>query len=172
VADALREVARQEAERIATSKSQFLATMSHELRTPLNAIIGFSELLVQPGMVPPDDPRRDEYARIINGSGQHLLEVVNAILDMSKIESGMMMVEQECVEGPRVGVRKLKPGTRLFGQEAELIGPGDLHLVEPPADDPDHAGLRGPQDERAPRELAGGLGRVLGGACAGDPKHG
>jgi len=97
-ADALREVARQEAERIATSKSQFLATMSHELRTPLNAIIGFSELLVQPGMVPPDDPRRDEYARIINGSGQHLLEVVNAILDMSKIESGMMMVEQECVE--------------------------------------------------------------------------
>jgi cell cycle sensor histidine kinase DivJ len=97
-ADALREVARQEAERIATSKSQFLATMSHELRTPLNAIIGFSELLVQPGMVPPDDPRRDEYARIINGSGRHLLEVVNAILDMSKIESGMMMVEQERVE--------------------------------------------------------------------------
>ena len=97
-ADALREVARQEAERIATSKSQFLATMSHELRTPLNAIIGFSELLVQPGMVPPDDPRRDEYARIINGSGQHLLEVVNAILDMSKIESGMMTVEQERVE--------------------------------------------------------------------------
>jgi cell cycle sensor histidine kinase DivJ len=97
-ADAVREVARQEAERIATSKSQFLATMSHELRTPLNAIIGFSELLVQPGMVPPDDPRRDEYARIINGSGQHLLEVVNAILDMSKIESGMMTVEQERVE--------------------------------------------------------------------------
>ncbi len=97
-ADTLREVARLEAERIASSKSQFLATMSHELRTPLNAIIGFSELLVQPGFLPAVDPRRDEYARIINGSGQHLLEVVNAILDMSKIESGMMAIEQERVE--------------------------------------------------------------------------
>jgi two-component system, cell cycle sensor histidine kinase DivJ len=97
-ADELREVARLEAERIASSKSQFLATMSHELRTPLNAIIGFSELLVQPDFLPAVDPRRDEYARIINGSGQHLLEVVNAILDMSKIESGMMAIEQEPVE--------------------------------------------------------------------------
>jgi cell cycle sensor histidine kinase DivJ len=101
-ADELREIARQEAERIATSKTQFLATMSHELRTPLNAIIGFSELLTQPDLVPQNDPRRDEYARIINGSGQHLLEVVNAILDMSKIESGMMTVEQERVELGRV----------------------------------------------------------------------
>lgn len=97
-ADELREIARLEAERIASSKSQFLATMSHELRTPLNAIIGFSELLIQPGLVPPNDPRRDEYARIINGSGEHLLEVVNAILDMSKIESGMMTVDQDRVD--------------------------------------------------------------------------
>jgi cell cycle sensor histidine kinase DivJ len=97
-ADEQRETARLEAERIASSKSQFLATMSHELRTPLNAIIGFSELLIQPGPVPLNDPRRDEYARIINGSGEHLLEVVNAILDMSKIESGMMTVEQDLVD--------------------------------------------------------------------------
>jgi cell cycle sensor histidine kinase DivJ len=97
-ADELREIARLEAERIASSKSQFLATMSHELRTPLNAIIGFSELLIQPGLMPPIDPRRDEYARIINGSGEHLLEVVNAILDMSKIESGMMTVDQDRVD--------------------------------------------------------------------------
>jgi two-component system, cell cycle sensor histidine kinase DivJ len=101
-ADELREVARLDAERIASSKSQFLATMSHELRTPLNAIIGFSELLTQSDIVPLDDPRREEYARIINGSGQHLLEVVNAILDMSKIENGMMTVEQERVEPARV----------------------------------------------------------------------
>jgi cell cycle sensor histidine kinase DivJ len=101
-ADELRELARRDAERIASSKTQFLATMSHELRTPLNAIIGFSELLTQPAIVPQDDPRRDEYARIINSSGQHLLEVVNAILDMSKIESGMMTVEQERVEPARV----------------------------------------------------------------------
>ncbi len=101
-ADELREVARIDAERIAKSKSQFLATMSHELRTPLNAIIGFSELLAKADLVPLDDPRREEYARIINGSGQHLLEVVNAILDMSKIESGMMTVDQERVEPARV----------------------------------------------------------------------
>lgn len=101
-ADQLREVARLDAERIAKSKSQFLATMSHELRTPLNAIIGFSELLTNAGIVPPNDPRREEYARIINGSGQHLLEVVNAILDMSKIENGMMTVEQERVEAALV----------------------------------------------------------------------
>lgn len=101
-ADELREVARLDAERIAKSKSQFLATMSHELRTPLNAIIGFSELLTQADIIPLNDPRREEYARIINGSGQHLLEVVNAILDMSKIENGMMTVEQERVEPSRV----------------------------------------------------------------------
>jgi cell cycle sensor histidine kinase DivJ len=97
-ADQLREQARREAERSASSKGQFLATMSHELRTPLNAIIGFSELLQQSDLIPAGDPRRDEYARIIHGSGQHLLEVVNAILDMSKIESGMMAVEQERVD--------------------------------------------------------------------------
>ena len=101
-ADERRELARRDAERIATSKAQFLATMSHELRTPLNAIIGFSELLTQPAIVPQDDPRRDEYARIINSSGQHLLEVVNAILDMSKIESGMMTLDQERVEPARI----------------------------------------------------------------------
>jgi cell cycle sensor histidine kinase DivJ len=97
-ADEMRESARRDAERAASAKGQFLATMSHELRTPLNAIIGFSELLMQQDLIPANDPRRDEYARIINSSGQHLLEVVNAILDMSKIESGMMAVEQERVE--------------------------------------------------------------------------
>lgn len=97
-ADALREAARREAERIASSKSQFLATLSHELRTPLNAVIGFSDLLLQKTILPENDPRRDEYARIINSSGQHLLDVVNGILDMSKIESGMMVVEQEPVD--------------------------------------------------------------------------
>jgi cell cycle sensor histidine kinase DivJ len=97
-ADAMREAARREAERMASSKSQFLATMSHELRTPLNAVIGFSDLLLQKAVVPDGDPRRDEYARIINSSGQHLLDVVNGILDMSKIESGMMAVEQEPVD--------------------------------------------------------------------------
>ncbi|AMJ59052.1 hypothetical protein AXW83_00950 [Bosea sp. PAMC 26642] len=76
-------------------KGQFLATVSHELRTPLNAIIGFSEMLSSdmPGML--DDEKRLEYARIIHASGHHLLDVVNTLLDVSKIESGAMTINQE-----------------------------------------------------------------------------
>ncbi len=62
-------------------KSRFLATMSHELRTPLNAIIGFSEMIVQEDALMLDAARRKEYAQLINDSGQHLLSVVNGILD-------------------------------------------------------------------------------------------
>jgi len=82
------EAARMEAERAGASKSRFLATMSHELRTPLNAIIGFSEMIVHEDELQIDAARRKEYAKLINESGQHLLSVVNGILDMSKMESG------------------------------------------------------------------------------------
>lgn len=85
--DAL-EAARADAERAGAAKGRFLATMSHELRTPLNAIIGFSEMLSRESEMPLDAERRREYARLINESGNHLLSVVNGILDMSKIESG------------------------------------------------------------------------------------
>ena len=71
------------------SKDQFLANMSHELRTPLNAIIGFSEMLSSQTMRPIEAEKQREYARIIHQSGQHLLGVVNSILDMSKIQSGL-----------------------------------------------------------------------------------
>lgn len=77
-----------EAERAGASKSRFLATMSHELRTPLNAIIGFSEMIVREDEMMIDAARRQEYAKLINESGLHLLSVVNGILDMSKMESG------------------------------------------------------------------------------------
>ena len=70
------------------SKDHFLANMSHELRTPLNAIIGFSEMLGSRTMSPTDPNKQREYAGIIHESGQHLLTVVNSILDMSKIQSG------------------------------------------------------------------------------------
>jgi cell cycle sensor histidine kinase DivJ len=82
--------ARRESERATAAKSRFLASMSHELRTPLNAIIGFSEMLGNDKLTPADPAKRREYANIIHDSGQHLLEVVNSILDMSKIESGTM----------------------------------------------------------------------------------
>jgi cell cycle sensor histidine kinase DivJ len=87
--------ARAESERAAASKTRFLANVSHELRTPLNAIIGFSEMLANQDLAPSDPAKQREYAQIISNSGHHLLEVVNTILDMSKIESGSMQIFPE-----------------------------------------------------------------------------
>jgi cell cycle sensor histidine kinase DivJ len=89
------DLARTAAEQADASKSRFLATMSHELRTPLNAIIGFSEMIVQEDALMVDAARRKEYAQLINDSGQHLLSVVNGILDMSKMESGNFEISPE-----------------------------------------------------------------------------
>jgi cell cycle sensor histidine kinase DivJ len=89
------ELARTAAEQADASKTRFLATMSHELRTPLNAIIGFSEMIIQEDVLMVDAARRKEYAQLINDSGQHLLAVVNGILDMSKMESGSFEITPE-----------------------------------------------------------------------------
>ena len=89
------DLARTAAEQADASKTRFLATMSHELRTPLNAIIGFSEMIVQEDVLRVDAARRKEYAQLINDSGQHLLSVVNGILDMSKMESGNFEISPE-----------------------------------------------------------------------------
>ncbi|WP_321397902.1 ATP-binding protein [Emcibacter sp.] len=79
------------------SKSAFLANMNHELRTPLNAIIGFTEMIQKEAYGPIPQKEYREYVDIVNSSGNHLLNVINAILDMSKIEAGKMeMREQEC----------------------------------------------------------------------------
>ncbi len=89
------DLARSAAEQADAAKTRFLATMSHELRTPLNAIIGFSEMIVQEDALMLDAARRKEYAQLINDSGQHLLSVVNSILDMSKMESGNFEISPE-----------------------------------------------------------------------------
>ena len=90
-----RELERKSAELEVASrhKSEFLASMSHELRTPLNAVIGFSEVLLE-RMFGDLNDRQDEYLRDILSSGQHLLELLNDILDLSKVEAGRMELDR------------------------------------------------------------------------------
>src|SRR6476661_3138713 len=80
------------------AKSKFLANMSHELRTPLNAIIGFSEIMESSMFGPLGSDKYGEYCRDIHQSGQYLLEVINDILDMSKIEAGRIRLDAEQIE--------------------------------------------------------------------------
>ncbi|MEI7932038.1 MAG: ATP-binding protein, partial [Alphaproteobacteria bacterium] len=89
------EAAKIKAESANTAKSEFLANMSHELRTPLNAINGFSEIMVGEMFGPLGDARYKEYTQDILSSGQHLLALINDILDMSKIEAGKMQLRFE-----------------------------------------------------------------------------
>jgi two-component system cell cycle sensor histidine kinase PleC len=89
--------ARRHAEQANIAKSQFLATMSHELRTPLNAIIGFSEVLQSELLGPHSVPQYKEYAGDIHASGQHLLNLINELLDLSRIEAGKYELNEEAV---------------------------------------------------------------------------
>jgi two-component system, cell cycle sensor histidine kinase PleC len=80
------------------AKSEFLANISHELRTPLNAVIGFSEVMQRALFGPLGHGKYEEYARDIHASGSYLLEVINDILDMSKIEAGRMTLDLDQVD--------------------------------------------------------------------------
>jgi signal transduction histidine kinase len=89
--------AKERAEAGSRAKSEFLANMSHELRTPLNAIIGFSEL-ISDAKFGPLSARYREYAEDIRASGEHLLAVINDVLDLSKIEAGCWELHEEPVD--------------------------------------------------------------------------
>jgi signal transduction histidine kinase len=86
--------AKEEAERANRAKSHFLANMSHELRTPLNAVIGFSDILRNESFGPIGRPRYREYAEDIWRSGNHLLTLINDVLDLSKIEAGRLELSE------------------------------------------------------------------------------
>ena len=95
-------VAKGEAERANAAKSRFMAQMSHELRTPLNSIIGFSDIIRHTGDLPNLRANVADYANDIHTSGTHLLELINEILDMSKIEAGMYEIREENVSVPGI----------------------------------------------------------------------
>jgi two-component system cell cycle sensor histidine kinase PleC len=115
--------ARARAEEANLAKSRFLATMSHELRTPLNAILGFSEIMRSEILGPHNNPTYKEYANDIHQSGQHLLNLINEILDISRIEAG----RYELHEGPVSLAEVVEDCHRLMRLRAENKG---LKLVE------------------------------------------
>ena len=116
-----------------SAKSEFLANMSHELRTPLNAINGFSEMMVGEMFGPLGDRRYKEYSADILASGQHLLALINDILDMSKIEAGKMNLHLEVVDVAEMAaeaVRLMRNRAESAGLMIRVIAPDDLPTLE------------------------------------------
>ena len=116
-----------------SAKSEFLANMSHELRTPLNAINGFSEMMVGEMFGPLGDRRYKEYSADILASGQHLLALINDILDMSKIEAGKMSLHLETVDVAEMAaeaVRLMRNRAESAGLLIAVAAPDDLPTIE------------------------------------------
>jgi two-component system cell cycle sensor histidine kinase PleC len=123
------------------AKSEFLANMSHELRTPLNAIIGFSEIMESGMFGPLGAEKYHEYCRDIRDSGQYLLDVINDILDMSKIEAGRIRLDLEETELDRI----LADAMRIISTRAQEKRLALLAEISP--------GIRLKVDRRAVKQI-------------------
>ncbi len=134
--------ARERAELASQAKSAFLANMSHELRTPLNAILGFSEIISTRAMGPSAIDQYSEYAGYIHGSGEHLLSLINDILDLAKIEAGRLVLRES-----EIDLRVLMDDTaKMMG--AKAIAGGVSFAVHVERSFPNLLG-----DERALRQI-------------------
>jgi signal transduction histidine kinase len=100
------------------AKSEFLANMSHELRTPLNAIIAFSEVIKDEVFGPVGTPRYIDYSHDIWSSGNHLLQIINDLLDLSKVEAGKQELHETMITLPRL----MNDGLRLIRERASSAG--------------------------------------------------
>ena len=111
-------IAKELAEGASKAKSIFLANMSHELRTPLNAVLGFAEIIRDELFGPLGDERYKGYVRDIHDSGKHLLNVINDILDLAKVEAGHLKLDEQPVDVANI----LAACERLMADTAELRG--------------------------------------------------
>ncbi|MBE7383632.1 MAG: response regulator [Leptolyngbya sp. SIO1E4] len=118
------QLAKEAADRASQAKSEFLANMSHELRTPLNAILGFAQLLDRD---PSLSSHHQHSVEIINTNGEHLLRLINNVLEMSKIEAGQLQLQPEAFELPRL-LQELQDLLGLKAQSKELT----LQILQAP----------------------------------------
>jgi PAS domain S-box-containing protein len=153
---ALRAALRQ-AETANKVKAAFLAAMSHELKTPLNAVLGFSEIIRDEMLGPVGQPVYRDYANDIHKSGARLLSVINDILDVTRLESGSLVIEDQPEDARDVIARAIKLARKATGDERPIA----CHL---PADVPTLL--------VDPRRLAQALGNVLANALKFTPTEG
>ncbi len=149
--------ARQRAEDASRSKSDFLANMSHELRTPLNAVLGFSEMIKNRVWGDQAIDRYADYAESIHASGAHLLQLINDILDLAKIEAGKFELNEERIElisVARQAMRLVEPQVRTKGVRALIDASKDVWVIA---------------DERAMRQV---MANLLSNAVKFTPKDG
>jgi PAS domain S-box-containing protein len=119
--------ARETAEAASAAKSEFLSSMSHELRTPLNAILGFAQLLERDRKAPLDARQKERLGHVLKG-GEHLLRLIDDVLDLSRIEAGRIAVSSEPVAVPEVVaevVATLEPMATRHGIAIESVSPID-----------------------------------------------
>ncbi len=107
-----------ESESASRARAAFLSTVNHELRTPLNAIIGFSDIIANPSTTPTNPERLREYARLINGAGQDLLRIISAMIDITRLDSGVYDFDAEPMDLEAAVLNAVD----AFRQEPEGVG--------------------------------------------------
>lgn len=124
--------AKEQAEAGNRAKSEFIAHVSHELRTPLNAIIGFSEMMMQKIFGPLGAEKYDEYADVINSAGRHLLDQINQVLDLSKIDAGKIELEFEDIKIDEITsyvASMVEPQCKARSHELKISIPEDFPML-------------------------------------------